>query len=293
MPCIEPISVYSPQREPWTDLAHLAVAFLSKLVDRPQTHCGPMERPIALIEIRKEERLKKAQETWMSAANALHDRVTSADTHFKEICRVLTERSKSAAQTRGSYRSDFDFAKKEGKAVECGEIERDWHGLIATMNDLHREEARMLCAIESARSSYVLRQVCPDDPCNDFDRRSWLGYRHGCYPTWAREDSDRLDSVLQEKAEACERELGKAREGLAECENRIRELSEKVSHSDRALSDLDAKHQDALTKLEECEERWRTAEERLKSIEGSAEPPPEQGTAQEGGGQSDRRRRRS
>src|SRR5687768_7070011 len=111
MPCIEPITVYSPQRDPWTDLAHLAVGFLSKLVDRPQGgHCGsPMERPVAFVEIRKEERLKKAQETWNTAANALHDRVTDADKYFTDICRVLSDRSKSTAQTRGSYRSEFDL----------------------------------------------------------------------------------------------------------------------------------------------------------------------------------------
>ena len=151
----------------------------------------------------------------------------------------------------------------------------------------------MLCAIESARSSYVLRQVCPDDPCSDFDRKSWPAYRHRPYATCADEESGPLFLGLQEKAEASERALERAREDLAEREKHIHELSEKVSALDRAHKELDAKHQDTLTKLGECEERWRAAEERLKSIEGSAEPPPEQGTAQEGREQSGRRRRRS
>jgi len=293
MPCIEPVTVYQPQRDAWTDLAHLAVAFLSKLVDRPQGgHCGaPVERPTAFIEVRKEERLRKACDSWTSAVTAMRNRVEEADRQFGNICRLLTERSKAATQTRRLHGSEFDVAKKEG--TETCEIERTWHCLIATMNAVHLEEARMLCAIESARSSYVLRLSHPDDPCSDFDRKPWHAYRHRFYPTCAEEDSGPLYLGLEEKAVASERALEKARDDLAEREKRIQELSEKVSESDRAHRDLDVKYQDTLRKLGECEDRWRAADERLKSIEGSAEPPPEQGTAQQGGEQSDRRRRRS
>jgi hypothetical protein len=293
MPCIEPVTVYPPQRDAWTDLAHLAVVFLSKLVDRPHGgHCGaPVERPTTFIEVRKEERLRKACDSWTSAATAMRNRVEEADRQFSSICRLLTERSKAATETRRLHRSEFDVAKKEG--TETCEIERTWHCLITTMNAVHLEEARMLCAIESARSSYVLRLSHPHDDCSDFDRKPWQGYRHRYYPTCAEDDPAALYLGLEEKAVASERALVKAREDLAEREKHIQELSEKVSDSDRTHKDLDAKYQDTLRQLGECEERWRAAEERLKSIEGLAEPPPEQGTAQEAGEQSDKRRRRS
>jgi hypothetical protein len=293
MPCIEPVTVYPPPRDAWTDLAHLAVAFLSKLVDRPHGgYCGgPVERPTAFIEVRKEERLTKACLSWASAVTAMRTRVDEADRQFGTICRLLTERSKAAAEMRLLHRSEFDVAKKEG--METCEIERTWHCLTALMNAVHLEEARMLCAIESARSSYVLRLSHPHDDCSDFDRKPWLAYRHRFYPTCADDDPKALYLGLEEKAVASERALEKAREELAAREKHIQELSEKMSGSDRTYAELDAKYQDALRQLGECEDRWRAADERLKSIEGAAEPPPEQGTAQEGGEQADKRRRRS
>jgi hypothetical protein len=291
MPCIEPVTVYPPQRDAWTDLAHLAVAFLSKLVDRPQgTYCGaPVERPTAFLEVRKEERLRKACDSWTSAVTAMRTRVDEAHDQFGKICRRLTASSTAAIEGRQLHKIEFDVAKKDG--TEAGEIERDWHCLIATMNDLHREEARMLCAIESARSSYVMRLSPADDSCGDVDSRRWHAYRYRSYPTCAEEDS--LFLGLQAKAMTSERALEKTREDLTERDKRIHELSEKLTALDRTHSDLDAKYQDASRRLEECENRWRAAEERLKSIGGSAEPPPEQGTAQEGPEQTDRRRRRS
>jgi hypothetical protein len=293
MPCIEPVTVYQPQRDAWTDLAHLAVAFLSKLVDRPhEGHCGaPVERPTTFIEVRKEERLTKACQSWESAVTAMRKRVEEANLQFVDICRPLTERSKAATEMRLLHRSEFDVAKKEGMET-CG-IERAWHCLAATMNAVHLEEARMLCAIESARSSYVLRLSHAHDDCSDFDRKPWHGYHHRIYPTCADDDPRALYLGLEEKAVASERALEKAREELAAREKHIQELSEKMSGSDRTYAELDAKYQDALRQLGDCEELRRAAEERLKSIEGLAEPPPEQGTAQEGGEQSDRRRRRS
>jgi hypothetical protein len=294
MPCIEPVTVYQPQRDAWTDLAHLAVAFLSKCMDRPHGgHCGPpMERPTTFIEVRKEERLRKACESWTSAATAMRNRVEDADRQFSTICRLLTERSKAAAETRRLHGSEFDVAKKQG--TETCEIERTWHCLIATMNAVHLEEARMLCAIESARSSYVLRLSHPHhDDCSDFDRKPWHSYRHRFYSTCADDDPGALYLGLEEKAVASERALEKAREELAAREKHIQELSAKMSDSDRAYGDLDAKYHDTVRKLEACEDRWRATEERLKNIEDLAEPPPEQGTAQEGGEQSDKRRRRS
>jgi DNA gyrase/topoisomerase IV subunit A len=267
MPCIEPTEVYTPARDTLADgLVRLAMGFLSKIADGHH-HAGhypvPRKKPVAVIEVTHEKRLKSAFEAWGPATIAIGKYVADANEKFHKVHRVL-QQAKDQVGADKKFDSEYEAAVKGGYAVECDEVDCYWRCLSDTMNAVHREQVRMLCAIEKMRSSYILRQVCPEDPCDDCGRQEWASHCAHVHPTPTCYPTNSYAVGLREKAAVSElalakadreiretrNEAEKAREELAQCQNRVTQAEKEIAEAKRALEACEKKH-------EEAEKRWR------------------------------------
>ena len=94
---------------------------------------------------------------------AIGEYVAEASQQFLNVHRML-QQAKEQAGTGKKFDAGDEFAREGGYAVECDEVDRYWRCLADTISAVHREQVHMLWAIEEMRSSYILRQVCPEDP---------------------------------------------------------------------------------------------------------------------------------
>jgi hypothetical protein len=264
-------------------LSRLAVAFLSKIADGHH-HAGhylvPRKKAIAVIEVIHDKRLKSAFEAWGPAVIAIGDHVAQANQQFLNVHRML-QQAKEQAGTGKKFDAEYESAVKGGYAVECDEVDRYWRCLADTMSAVHREQVHMLCAIEKMRSSYILRQVCPEDPCDDCERPQWVPHHDHVHPTPAYYPTGSYAAGLREKAAVSELALAKAdqeiretkseaektRAELAQCADRVTQAEKEIAEAKRALAECEKDY-------EEAEKRWR--EERG----GESYAAPEQRTAQ-------------
>jgi hypothetical protein len=284
MPCIEPTEVYAPARDTLADgLSRLAMGILSRIADGHH-HAGhylvPRKKPVAVIEVTHDKRFKSAFEAWGPAIIAIGNHVAEANQQFLSVHRLL-QQAKDQVGTDKKFDWEYESAVKGGYAVECDEVDRYWRCLSDTMNAVHREQVHMLCAIEKMRSSYILRQVCPEDPCDDCERREWVSHYDHVHPTPAYHPTGSYTVGLREKAAVSELALAKADQEIRETRNEAEKARAELAQCADRVKQAETEITDAKRSLEECEKRYEEAQKRWREERGDdSSASPGQGTAQ-------------